>query len=140
MPRVYVFIPIACDTMSWNQKPARIVRFGFTATLRNLNYLFSGLNDPKYILLDEHVPDGRAACDYLERIFRLDGSGFDLCSHGYNWRSTRFTVQELKDMFARVANGLREAQPRVQVRSMSSEQAAAILCGVLGSIEDVVDN
>ena len=85
--------------------------------------------------------------------------------YSLNWKETNFTVAELRTKFAEVAlyfrrpvvgeageedalgrspavERLQEQQPpgeQVVMRVMSSAQAAAILCGVPGSIEAVLD-
>ena len=154
--RVYAFLPLG----AW-EPGKRIIRIGHTSSDKSLKRLFQGLNEPSIMLLEEVVEDGAKAFDELQQILRGNieyGEGkrfrsyadFANPMYSLNWKETNFTVAELRTKFAEVALYFRrpvvgeagEQQPpgeQVVMRVMSSAQAAAILCGVPGSIEAVLD-
>ena len=154
--RVYAFLPLG----AW-EPGKRIIRIGHTSSDKPLKRLFQGLNEPSIMLLEEVVEDGAKAFDELQQILRGNieyGEGKRFRSYAdfrdpmysLNWKETNFTVAELQTKFAEVALYFRrpvvgeagEQQPpgeQVVMRVMSSAQAAAILCGVPGSIEAVLN-
>ena len=160
--RVYAFLPLG----AW-EPGKRIIRIGHTSSDKPLKRLFQGLNEPSIMLLEEVVEDGAKAFDELQQILRGNieyGEGKRFRSYAdfrdpmysLNWKETNFTVAELQTKFAEVALYFKQGEageevqppveqegeihPQVQMRQMSSAQAAAIICGVPGSIQAVLAN
>ena len=153
MSKLFAFIPVA----QWGVDTARetLIRFGHS---KHGVEKFTGPLEPSALLMCIDVPNGQEASYKLKQILRgnepyvhnhrfKSWADFRTTRAGDNYFATFFTKHELRLLFetiARVFTGEPEpGEPEgetVVMRPMSSAQAAAILCGIPGSVEDVLNN
>ena len=156
MSKLFAFVPSA----QWGVDFATetLIRFGYS---KHGVQRFTSLLEPSPLLMCIDVPNGREASYKLKQILRgnepytREGRRFESWADfrttpaGDNYFATNFSKGYLKLIFKQIEKIFKPGEPDVeqpgadsgvQMRLMSSEQAARILCGMPGSIEDVLDS
>ena len=156
MSRLFAFVPAA----QWGIDAPRetLIRFGHS---KHGAEKFVGPLEPSPLLMCVAVEDGRESSYKLKQMLRGNEPYGEQCFNqhttfrttraGDNYFCTFFTKQELFLLFETIARvftgeaepgetGETEPEGETVMRPMSSGQAAAVLCGVPGSIEAVLNN
>ena len=144
MSKLFAFVPSAQWGVDFETET--LIRFGYS---KHGVSKFTSLLEPSPLLMCIDVPNGRGASYKLKQILRgnepytSEGRRFEAWADfrttpaGDNYFATNFSKAELKILFQKIEKMFEEGEPEsefVELRQVTSEQAAAILCGIPGSL------